>query len=186
MLRELGREALAKSDDTDSYNDLTALGDGGDGGDGGGADEEEDSSMGVVRPPLQPWKSAAAVVTNEVPACPHPYPTLSLPQKSTTSRPSRLSVEVPARPFATLHPSPPKAHPTPPSADRRRLLFQARLVVCQGKRSLGEVLLLHWWYPLLPDGIVAAAAAAGRAAGGMGLGDRRGDGRAVLLQPVER
>ena len=186
MLRELGREALAKSDDTDSYNDLTALGDGGDGGDGGGADEEEDSSMGVVRPPLQPWKSAAAVVTNEVPACPHPYPTLSLPQKSTTSRPSRLSVEVPARPFATLHPSPPKAHPTPPSADRRRLLFQARLVVCQGERSLGEVLLLHWWYPLLPDGIVAAAAAAGRAAGGMGLGDRRGDGRAVLLQPVER
>ncbi len=161
-------------------------GDGGDGGDGGGADEEEDSSMGVVRPPLQPWKSAAAVVTNEVPACPHPYPTLSLPQKSTTSRPSRLSVEVPARPFATLHPSPPKAHPTPPSADRRRLLFQARLVVCQGERSLGEVLLLHWWYPLLPDGIVAAAAAAGRAAGGMGLGDRRGDGRAVLLQPVER
>jgi hypothetical protein len=172
MLRELGREALAKSDDTDSYNDLTALGDGGDGGDGGGADEEEDSSMGVVRPPLQPWKSAAAVVTNEVPACPHPHrPALSLPQKNTTSRPSRLSVEVPASPPSRIRRTLPGSHPTSPSADGRRLLLQARLVVSQGEWALGEVILVHGWHPFFPNWIVAAAAAAGRAACGMGFGD---------------
>ena len=110
MLRELGREALAKSDDTDSYNDLTALGDGGDGGDVGGADEEGfvDGSGAPTAPTLEVGSGGGDERGARLPT-PH-LSTLSLPQSehNLSALPTAGRGPPPRRaPFPELTPHPP-------------------------------------------------------------------------------